>query len=66
MVEHMQTLELTQIGNSIGVVLPEELLTKLRVAEAVSAVVALADSTWSEVDFAAWLRLHSARVASRR
>ena len=30
----MQTLKLTQIGNSVGVILPKELLAKLGVAKA--------------------------------
>lgn len=29
----MQTLKLTQIGNSVGVILPKELLAKLGVAK---------------------------------
>ena len=35
----MHTLKLTQVGNSIGVILPKELLTRLRVGKGDSVYV---------------------------
>jgi putative addiction module antidote len=39
MVAHMFTLKLTQIGNSVGVVLPKEMLARLKLAKGQSVYV---------------------------
>jgi putative addiction module antidote len=39
MVAHMLTLKLTQIGNSVGVVLPKEMLARLKLAKGQSVYV---------------------------
>jgi len=61
----MHPLKLTQVGNAIGLLAAGLLLRmngwKLEAgqAETIGAMLALADGTWSESDFAAWLRLQS-------
>jgi prophage maintenance system killer protein len=63
----MYTLKLTQIGNSVGVVLPREALAlngwrlPCTQAEATFTMLAVASGDVSEDAFAGWLRVHTAR-----
>ena len=56
----MYALKLTQIGNSVGVILPREVLARLKLE------LEVASGTIEEDGFAQWIRTQSKRALKAR